>query len=135
MHELVRREYWGYAKNENLTNDELIKESYQGIRPAPGYPAQPDHTEKKILFDLLNAEEGTGITLTENYAMYPVSSVSGLYFAHPESRYFNVGKIARDQIIDYALRKNMSVEEVEKWLAPYLAYESELLVPAKVGIQ
>lgn len=125
MHELVRKEYWGYAKDENLTNNELIKEMYRGIRPAPGYPAQPDHTEKRILFDLLEAEESAGIILTENFAMYPASSVSGLYFSHAESRYFNVGKIARDQIIDYALRKNMSVEEVEKWLAPYLAYEIE----------
>jgi 5-methyltetrahydrofolate--homocysteine methyltransferase len=123
LHQLIRREYWGYAKDENLTNDQLIKEEYAGIRPAPGYPASPDHTEKRILFDLLNAEEDSDIKLTENYAMYPASSVCGLYFSHPESRYFNVGKLQKDQITDYAKRKDMSIEEIEKWLAPNLAYE------------
>ncbi len=123
MHQLVRREYWGYAKDENLTSEELIKENYPGIRPAHGYPACPDHTEKRILFELLNAEEKAGIQLTENFAMYPASSVSGLYFSHPESRYFNVGKIAYDQVKEYSKRKNMSVEEMEKWLAPNLGYE------------
>jgi len=105
MHELVRKEYWGYSKEENLDNAALVREEYPGIRPAPGYPAQPDHTEKKVLFDLLDAENNTGITLTENYAMYPASSVSGLYISHPESRYFNIGKIDRDQVKDYANKK------------------------------
>ncbi len=123
MHELVRKEFWGYRKEENLSNSELIKESYQGIRPAPGYPACPDHTEKKILFELLDVEKAIGIRLTENFAMYPASSVSGFYFAHPQSQYFGVGKIGRDQIEDYAKRKEMSVEEIEKWLSPNLAYE------------
>jgi 5-methyltetrahydrofolate--homocysteine methyltransferase len=123
MHELVRKEYWGYAKDENLTSEQIIKEEYRGIRPAHGYPACPDHTEKRILFDLLDAESKAGIRLTESYAMYPASSVSGLYFSNPESRYFNIGKISKDQIIEYAKRKNMSVEEIERWLAPNLAYE------------
>jgi len=123
MHELVRKEFWGYSKEENLDNDKLIAEEYDGIRPAPGYPAQPDHTEKRILFDLLNAEENADIVLTESFAMYPASSVSGLYFSHPESQYFNVGKIGRDQVEEYAVRKNMPVEEIERWLAPILGYE------------
>ncbi|SEI73433.1 methionine synthase (B12-dependent) [Dyadobacter sp. SG02] len=121
MHEKVRKELWGYAKTESLTNEELIKEDYKGIRPAPGYPACPDHTEKRGLFDLLGAEE-LGITLTESFAMYPASSVSGWYFSHPDSRYFPVGKIHKDQVEDYARRKNMLVEEIEKWLSPVLAY-------------
>ncbi|QRR03690.1 methionine synthase [Dyadobacter sandarakinus] len=121
MHEKVRKELWGYDKNETLTNEELIKEEYAGIRPAPGYPACPDHTEKRMLFDLLGAEK-LGITLTESYAMYPASSVSGWYFSHPDSRYFPVGKIFRDQVMDYAARKNMPVEEIEKWLSPVLGY-------------
>ena len=123
MHELIRKEYWGYGKNENLTAEQIIKEEYTGIRPAHGYPACPDHTEKRILFDLLNAEKDAGIKLTESFAMYPASSVSGLYFSHPEARYFNVGKLAKDQVTDYAKRKGMSIEEIEKWLAPNLAYE------------
>jgi len=123
MHELVRKEFWGYSKEENLDNDKLIAEEYDGIRPAPGYPAQPDHTEKRILFDLLNAEENADIVLTESFAMYPASSVSGLYFSHPKSQYFNVGKINKDQVEEYALRKNMPVEEIERWLAPILGYE------------
>jgi 5-methyltetrahydrofolate--homocysteine methyltransferase len=123
MHELVRKEYWGYVKDENLTSEQIVKEEYQGIRPAHGYPACPDHTEKRILFDLLDAENQAGIHLTESFAMYPASSVSGLYFSNPESRYFNVGRISKDQIIEYAKRKNMSVEEIERWLAPNLAYE------------
>jgi len=125
MHEKVRMEFWGYAKNENYTNEELIKEKYQGIRPAPGYPACPDHTEKEILFDLLDAKMETGISLTESFAMYPASSVSGFYFAHPESRYFRVGKLQKDQIEDYASRKNITAEKAEKWLSPYLAYKPE----------
>ena len=123
MHELVRKEYWGYAGDENLGYDEIIAEKYNGIRPAPGYPAQPDHTEKQIIFDLLNAEKNTGIKLTESFAMYPASSVSGLYFWHPEAKYFNVGKLNRDQIEEYAGRKKMPLEEIERWLAPSLAYE------------
>lgn len=123
LHELVRREYWGYDKRL-LENDELIKNKYRGIRPAPGYPAQPDHTEKVTLFKLLNAEKSIGIELTENYAMYPAASVSGVYFAHAESKYFGLGKINKDQVVDYASRKSMTVKEVEKWLAPVLAYKS-----------
>jgi 5-methyltetrahydrofolate--homocysteine methyltransferase len=122
MHEKVRKELWGYAKNEDLSSQELIKEEYQGIRPAPGYPAQPDHTEKKIIFDLLEVEKNAGITLTESMAMYPTAAVSGLYFAHPDAHYFGIGKIQRDQVEDYARRKNMSVEELERWLGSVLAY-------------
>ncbi len=117
------REDWGYGKQENLTTEELIKEKYRGIRPAPGYPAQPDHTEKRKLFDLLEAEQSTGIQLTETFAMLPASSVSGLYFAHPEAKYFALGKIERDQIADYARRKAMEVRDVERWLGPNLNYE------------
>jgi len=122
MHELVRKKYWAYAQEENLSNDELIKEKYVGIRPAPGYPACPDHTEKRILFDLLDAEKVIGIHLTESFAMYPAASVSGFYFAHPASRYFGLGKIDKDQVEDYARRKGQSLEETEKWLAPNLGY-------------
>ena len=121
MHERVRKEFWGYAPDEHLTNEELIKEKYVGIRPAPGYPACPDHTEKAALFELLDAGRA-GIELTESFAMYPASSVSGWYFSHPESRYFPVGKIQKDQVEDYAKRKAMSVEDVERWLAPVLGY-------------
>ncbi|KAA0991572.1 methionine synthase [Dyadobacter aurulentus] len=121
MHEKVRKELWGYDKSESLSNEELIKEAYKGIRPAPGYPACPDHTEKRMLFDLLQAES-IGIELTESFAMYPASSVSGWYFSHPESRYFPVGKIYKDQVEDYARRKNMSLEDTEKWLSPTLGY-------------
>ncbi|WP_339700239.1 vitamin B12 dependent-methionine synthase activation domain-containing protein [uncultured Roseivirga sp.] len=123
MHAIVRKELWGYSKDETLDNESLIKESYQGIRPAPGYPACPDHTEKPILFDLLNAQEDTGIILTESMAMYPASSVSGLYFMHEEAKYFGLGKIEKDQVTDYAKRKGMTLEETEKWLAPNLAYD------------
>ncbi|MEQ9404377.1 MAG: methionine synthase [Cyclobacteriaceae bacterium] len=123
MHKKVRTKYWGYAADETLANDELIKENYQGIRPAPGYPACPDHTEKRTLFDLLNVEESIGITLTESFAMYPASSVSGFYFSHPASKYFGLGKIGRDQVADYARRKGMDKKDVEKWLAPNLNYE------------
>jgi 5-methyltetrahydrofolate--homocysteine methyltransferase len=122
MHELVRKDYWGYAKDESLSNEELIKEEYAGIRPAPGYPACPEHTEKGTLFELLDAEARIGLHLTESYAMYPTAAVSGFYFAHPQSRYFGLGKISKDQIEDYAVRKNMPVEEVERWLGPNLAY-------------
>ncbi len=123
MHQYVRQELWGYAADEALDNDALIKEQYQGIRPAPGYPACPDHTEKAALFELLQATEQTGITLTESYAMFPAASVSGWYFAHPEARYFAVGKILRDQVEQYAARKGMSLSEAEQWLAPNLGYE------------
>ena len=125
LHEKVRTDIWGYAPDEDLTNKELIKEQYAGIRPAPGYPAQPDHTEKRILFDLLDVEETTGITLTESFAMHPAASVSGLYFAHPDSVYFNVGNFEKDQIEDYAERKGMDVGEVERWLSPNLNYDPE----------
>jgi 5-methyltetrahydrofolate--homocysteine methyltransferase len=122
MHKEVR-DLWGYGKTESLTNEDLIREKYRGIRPAPGYPACPDHTEKWTLFDLLDSTNHTGVKLTESLAMMPASSVSGLYFAHPEAKYFAVGKIQRDQVEDYAQRKGMTVAEVEKWLAPNLAYE------------
>jgi 5-methyltetrahydrofolate--homocysteine methyltransferase len=122
LHEKVRKEAWAYAPDEAFTNQDLIEEKYSGIRPAPGYPAQPDHTEKSILFELLDAEHNTGITLTEHYAMNPAASVCGLYFAHPEAKYFNVGKISRDQVSDYANRKGMSQAEMERWLKPILGY-------------
>lgn len=123
MHKRVRKEIWGYAADEGLDNNELIAEKYKGIRPAPGYPACPEHTEKRILFELLDAEEKTGIQLTESFAMYPAASVSGFYFAHPESKYFGLGKIGKDQLEEYAERKGMTIEEAEKWLAPNLNYE------------
>jgi 5-methyltetrahydrofolate--homocysteine methyltransferase len=122
MHELVRKEYWGYAKEEQLSNEDLIKEEYAGIRPAPGYPACPDHTEKGTLFELLGAEQKIGLKLTESFAMYPTAAVSGFYFAHPQSRYFGLGKITKDQVEEYAIRKNMSLEDTERWLSPNLAY-------------
>jgi len=122
MHELVRTEYWGYAAGEQLSNQELIKEQYVGIRPAPGYPACPDHTEKETLFALLDAEKQIGLKLTESYAMYPTAAVSGFYFAHPQSRYFGLGKITKDQVTEYAVRKGMSLEDTERWLGPNLAY-------------
>jgi len=123
LHKRVRDE-WGYGRDENLSVDELIHEKYQGIRPAPGYPACPDHTEKGTIWQLLDVEAKTGMKLTESYAMWPGSSVSGLYFAHPESRYFTLGKIDREQVADYAERKGMTVAEVERWLAPNLNYDS-----------
>jgi 5-methyltetrahydrofolate--homocysteine methyltransferase len=122
MHEKVRKEYWGYASDEKFTNDDLIKEVYQGIRPAPGYPAQPEHSEKGTLFKLLDATDKIGVELTESYAMWPGSSVSGFYYAHPESRYFGVGKIERDQVEDYARRKGWDMATAERWLAPLLNY-------------
>ncbi|MCW5605557.1 MAG: hypothetical protein KIT18_13530, partial [Burkholderiales bacterium] len=122
LHKRVRRELWGYAKDEDLDNDALIAEKYRGIRPAPGYPACPDHTEKRALFELLRAPE-VGIDLTESYAMMPASSVSGFYLAHPQSQYFAVGRIGRDQVTDYAQRKGQPVEEIERWLASYLGYD------------
>ncbi|RNI29865.1 methionine synthase [Rufibacter immobilis] len=122
LHEIVRKEIWAYEPEESFTNEELIKEKYQGIRPAPGYPACPDHTEKTTLFQLLNVEQHTGITLTESLAMWPTAAVSGMYFAHRQSRYFGLGKIEKDQVVDYAQRKGMTVEEVERWLSPNLNY-------------
>jgi 5-methyltetrahydrofolate--homocysteine methyltransferase len=126
LHERVRREFWGYAPDEDLDNAALIAERYRGIRPAPGYPACPDHTEKRTLFDLLGAEANAGVRLTESYAMWPAASVSGYYFSHPEARYFGVGRIHKDQVEDYARRKGMSLREAERWLAPNLAYDPEL---------
>ena len=121
MHQRVRREFWAYAPKEKLSNEEMIAETYRGIRPAPGYPAQPDHTEKGTLFSLLDGER-IGVTLTESFAMWPGASVCGLYFGHPESHYFGVGKIERDQVEDYAKRKGWSVAEAERWLAPIVNY-------------
>ena len=125
LHREVRTNLWGYAAQEDLENEQLIREEYAGIRPAPGYPAQPDHTEKPALFDLMGVQEATGITLTEHLAMSPASSVCGLYFAHPDAQYFNLGNINRDQVEDYAKRKGMSVEEVERWLGPNLSYDAD----------
>jgi 5-methyltetrahydrofolate--homocysteine methyltransferase len=128
LHERVRREFWGYAPEEKLGNEQLIREEYRGIRPAPGYPACPDHTEKATLWRLLDVDRNAGIALTESYAMYPTAAVSGWYFSHPQSRYLAVGRIDRDQVENYALRKGLSVEEVERWLAPNLGYEPEAVV-------
>jgi 5-methyltetrahydrofolate--homocysteine methyltransferase len=122
LHAQARRD-WGYGQDENLTNEELIREKYRGIRPAPGYPACPDHTEKRTLFDLLGAEKETGIRLTESFAMFPAASVSGWYFSHPEAQYFAVGKVGEDQVVDYAKRKGMTLAEMERWLAPNLGYK------------
>jgi 5-methyltetrahydrofolate--homocysteine methyltransferase len=122
IHRRVRRELWGYAPDETLDNDALIAEAYQGIRPAPGYPACPDHTEKGDLFRTLDATEAIGLRLTESYAMVPTAAVSGYYFAHPEARYLGIGRIGRDQVEDYAQRKGMDVETAERWLASNLGY-------------
>lgn len=122
FHERVRRELWGYAGAEELTTEQLIGEQYRGVRPAPGYPACPDHTEKGKLWELLEVERATGIQLTESFAMIPTAAVSGWYFAHPEAHYFALGKIDRDQVKDYAQRKGISLEEAERWLAPALGY-------------
>ncbi len=123
MHERVRKQFWGYDPNEALDNESMIKEQYQGIRPAPGYPACPDHTEKETLFSLLNAEENTGVKLTDNFAMWPAASVCGIYFSHPESYYFGIGKIERDQVDDYSKRKGKKSAEIERWLASILNYD------------
>jgi 5-methyltetrahydrofolate--homocysteine methyltransferase len=125
MHKRVRQEFWGYVTDEQLDNEALIKEKYQGIRPAPGYPACPDHTEKGTLFELLDVTQRIGIELTESFAMTPTAAVSGWYFSHPESRYFNVGKLKKDQIEDRAQRQGVPVERVEKWLAPNLGYDAD----------
>ena len=123
LHRRVRREFWAYAPDETLGNADLIGEKYRGVRPAPGYPAQPDHSEKATLFALLDGEQRIGVKLTESFAMWPGAAVCGLYFSHPDSHYFGVGKIERDQVEDYAVRKNWTVIEAEKWLAPVLNYE------------
>ena len=124
MHERVRKEFWAYAPEESLDNNSLIKEKYLGIRPAPGYPACPDHTEKAALFEILDATNNASMALTEHFAMTPAASVSGFYFSHPESKYFNVGKIMRDQVAAYAERKQMELAECEKWLSPVLNYDT-----------
>ena len=123
MHERVRREFWGYSPKENLTNEELIREKYRGIRPAPGYPACPDHSEKTTLFRILGAESNAGMTLTESFAMTPGASVSGWYFAHPEARYFGVSRVEKDQVTDYANRKGVDIDTIERWLRPVLGYD------------
>lgn len=123
LHELLRKELWAYAPDEQLSNDDLLKVKYRGIRPAPGYPSQPDHTEKKTMWELLKIKEQTGMDLTESMAMLPAAAVSGLYFAGATSSYFAVGKITQDQVVDYARRKRIPVEEAQKWLAPMLNYE------------
>jgi 5-methyltetrahydrofolate--homocysteine methyltransferase len=131
LHWEARLMLWGYAKGETLTNEEIIAERYQGIRPAPGYPAQPDHTEKATLFNLLGAADGSrGVKLTESFAMWPGAAVCGLYFSHPDSSYFGVGKIERDQVADYARRKGWTIAEAERWLAPVLNYVPERTVAA-----
>jgi 5-methyltetrahydrofolate--homocysteine methyltransferase len=130
LHERARRD-WGFGGDEKLSKEDLIRESYRGIRPAAGYPACPDHTEKRTLFDLLRAEQATGIRLTESYAMWPGASVSGLYFAAPNAKYFGVGKIGRDQMQDYQARKGLSLEEVERWLGPYLNYQPKSTVTVR----
>ena len=122
MHERVRRELWAYSPDEHLTDEEIIIGNYRGIRPAPGYPACPDHTEKATLFKILDATANTGIRLTETFAMHPTAAVCGMFFAHPQSKYFAIGKIDQDQIIDYAKRKGMTEQEAEKWLGPNLGY-------------
>ena len=123
LHQRVRKEFWGYAPDEALANTEMIAEGYRGIRPAPGYPAQPDHTEKATLFRLLDAERQIGVNLTESFAMWPGASVCGLYLSHPESYYFGVGRIERDQVENYGARKGWTAEEAERWLAPILNYD------------
>ena len=130
LHQRVRKEFWGYAPDEALSSEQLIAEAYRGIRPAPGYPAQPDHTEKETLFRLLDCERAIGVKLTESYAMWPGASVCGLYFSHPKAEYFGVGKIERDQAEDYAARKGWTVEECERWLAPILNYRPAVKVAA-----
>lgn len=122
LHQMVRTELWNYVSSENFSNEELIKERYDGIRPAPGYPACPDHTEKETLFKLLDAPNTCGVTLSDNYAMSPAAAVSGFYLSHPDSRYFAVGKIGKDQVESLAQRNGKTVAEMERWLAPNLSY-------------
>jgi 5-methyltetrahydrofolate--homocysteine methyltransferase len=133
LHQRVRKEFWGYAPDEAFRNQDLISEAYQGIRPAPGYPAQPDHTEKGTLFRLLDAERRIGVRLTESFAMWPGASVCGLYLSHPDSHYFGVGRIERDQVEDYAVRKGWTVAEAERWLAPVLNYDP--LAPTRTAAE
>jgi 5-methyltetrahydrofolate--homocysteine methyltransferase len=123
MHVMVRKELWGYSPDENLSIDDLLKVRYDGIRPAPGYPSQPEHTEKQTMWDLMKVQEEIGVELTDSMAMLPAASVSGLYFAHPKSQYFAVGQICKDQVDDYAVRKGMQQEDCEKWLRPILSYD------------
>src|SRR5690606_13232726 len=125
LHELVRTQHWGHTKDEDLTNDDLIAERYSGVRPAPGYPACPDHTEKSAIWKLLDVEERAGIQLTESLAMWPGAAVSGWYFSHPQSQYFVVGRLARDQVAEYAERKGWTLAEAERWLSPNLGYDPE----------
>jgi 5-methyltetrahydrofolate--homocysteine methyltransferase len=125
LHKQVRKEYWGYVGDERLTNEQLIAEQYRGVRPAPGYPACPDHTEKAKLWTLLDAENAIGLQLTESFAMFPTAAVSGFYFSHPDSKYFSVGQVSRDQVESFAKRKNMTVRDAERWLAPNLGYEPD----------
>ena len=125
MHERVRKEFWAHAPNEALSNEDLIAEKYAGIRPAPGYPACPEHTEKQTIWDLLDVEANTGIQLTDSMAMWPGAAVSGLYFSHPDSKYFVLGRIARDQVEDYAARKGWTLNDAERWLSPNLGYRTE----------
>jgi 5-methyltetrahydrofolate--homocysteine methyltransferase len=125
LHERVRREFWGYAVDEKLDNDALVREEYKGVRPAPGYPACPDHTEKELLFKLIEATRNTDVKLTESFAMWPAAAVSGFYFAHPESQYFAVGNLGKDQVEDYARRKQMNLATLERWLSPNLGYEPQ----------
>ena len=120
LHRQIRTQYWGYAPEENLSNEELIKERYKGIRPAPGYPACPDHLEKQTLWDMMEVEKHIGVTLTESYAMWPAASVSGYYFAHPEAKYFGLGKIKEDQLLDYSQRRKIPLQDAKKWLNPNL---------------
>jgi len=127
LHQRVRTEFWAYSKDEQFSNEELIRESYTGIRPAPGYPACPDHSEKEVLWRLGAVEQHTGIGLTEGWAMWPAASVSGFYFSHPRSRYFAVGQIDRDQVADYARRKGVSLAQAEQWLQPLLGYSTSTL--------
>jgi 5-methyltetrahydrofolate--homocysteine methyltransferase len=123
LHQKIRQEHWGYAQNETLSNEELVREKYRGIRPAPGYPACPDHTEKSTLFAILDVEKRINLRLTESFAMWPAAAVSGWYFAHPQSRYFGLGKIGKDQVQDYAVRKEMDLPTMERWLSPTLDYD------------
>ena len=125
LHERGRKEHWAYDPEERLSNDELIAETYRGIRPAPGYPACPDHTEKAKLWSMLDVEASIGLRLTDSYAMYPTAAVSGFYFSHPESKYFSVGKVARDQVESYAERKGMTLSDAERWLAPNIGYDPD----------
>jgi 5-methyltetrahydrofolate--homocysteine methyltransferase len=125
MHDKVRKELWAYAADEQLSNDDLIAEKYKGIRPAPGYPACPEHTEKGLIWELLDVEKNTGMTITDAYAMLPTAAVSGFYYSHPKSQYFGVAKISEDQVESYAKRKGMEMKEAERWLAPNLGYEPE----------